>query len=91
MRSYEATLESPEELAAINDMLAAIGESPVNSLEGDMNADVSNARRILNNINREVQSRGWTFNIIEGEELIPDAFSGQINYMSDYLRHFQAN
>ncbi|WGH15415.1 hypothetical protein [Pseudomonas phage PSA6] len=86
MRSYEATLESPEELAAINDMLAAIGESPVNSLEGDMNADVSNARRILNNINREVQSRGWTFNIIEGEELIPDAFSGQINYMSDYLR-----
>lgn len=86
MRSYEATLESPEELAAVNDMLAAIGESPVNSLEGDMNADVANARRILNNVNREIQSRGWTYNIVENEELVPDAFSGQINYMSDYLR-----
>lgn len=86
MRSYEATLESPEELAAVNDMLAAIGESPVNSLEGDMNADVANARRILNNVNREVQAKGWTFNITESEELLPDAFSKQINYMSDFLR-----
>lgn len=86
MRSFEATLESPEELAAVNDMLAAIGESPVNSLEGDANADVANARRILSNVNREVQSRGWTYNILEGEELVPDAFSGQINFMSDYLR-----
>ena len=86
MRSYEATLESPEELAAVNDMLAAIGESPVNSLEGDANADVANARRILNNVNREVQSKGWTYNIAEGETLIPDVFSGYIPYMSDYLR-----
>lgn len=86
MRSYEATLESPEELAAVNDMLAAIGESPVNSLEGDANADVANARRILNNVNREVQSKGWTYNIVEGETLIPDVFSGYIPYMSDYLR-----
>ncbi|QHJ81075.1 MAG: hypothetical protein [Bacteriophage sp.] len=86
MRSYEATLESPEELAAVNDMLAAIGESPVNSLEGDANADIANARRILNNVNREVQSRGWTYNILEGETLRPDSFSGQITYMSDYLR-----
>lgn len=86
MRSYEATLEAPEELAAVNDMLAAIGESPVNSLEGDSNADVANARRILNNVNREVQSKGWTYNITEGEELLPDAFSGYIPYMSDYLR-----
>lgn len=85
-RSYEATLESPEELAAVNDMLAAIGESPVNSLEGDANADVANARRILNNVNREVQAKGWTYNITEGETLLPDSFSGYIPYMSDFLR-----
>lgn len=85
-RNYEATLESPEELAAVNDMLAAIGESPVNSLEGDSNADVANARRILNNVNREVQAKGWTYNISEGEALLPDSFSGFIPYMSDYLR-----
>ncbi|WYW00670.1 tail protein [Pseudomonas phage vB_PpuP-Vasula] len=86
MRSYEATLESPEELAAVNDMLAAIGESPVNSLEGDANADVANARRILNNVNREVQAKGWTYNITTDEQLLPDTFSGFIPYMSDYLR-----
>ncbi|ALO79997.1 tail protein [Pseudomonas phage PPPL-1] len=86
MRSYEATLETDDELAAINDMLAAIGESPVSSLEGDVNADVANCRRILNQVNREIQSRGWTFNIEESATLTPDAFSGLIEYMSDYLR-----
>ncbi|WYW04384.1 tail protein [Pseudomonas phage vB_PpuP-Kurepalu-2] len=86
MRSIEATLETDDELAAINDMLAAIGESPVSSLEGDANADVANARRILSQVNREIQSRGWTFNIEEGATLTPDAFSGLIEYLSDYLR-----
>ncbi|AUV61746.1 tail protein [Pseudomonas phage Henninger] len=86
MRSYEATLETDDELAAINDMLAAIGEAPVSSLEGDANADVANCRRILNQVNREIQSRGWTFNIEEGATLTPDSFSGLIEYMSDYLR-----
>lgn len=86
MRSIEATLETAEELSAINDMLAAIGESPVNSLEGDPNADVANCRRILNQVNREVQSRGWTFNIEEGATLIPDVFSRQIPYTSDFLK-----
>lgn len=86
MRSYEATLETDDELAAINDMLAAIGESPVSSLEGDPNADVANCRRILNSVNRRIQAKGWAFNIEEDAELMPDAFSGLIEYMSDYLR-----
>lgn len=85
MRSYEANLETSDELAAVNDMLAAIGEAPVNTLEGDSNADVANARRLLNKVNTEVQSRGWTFNIEEGVELVPDVFSQLINYQPDYL------
>lgn len=85
MRSFEANLETSDELAAVNDMLAAIGESPVNTLEGDTNADVANARRILNKVNTEVQSKGWTFNIEEGAQLTPDVFTKQINYMPDYL------
>ena len=85
-RNFEATLETAEELAAVNDMLAAIGESPVNSLEGDPNADVANCRRILNGVNREIQAKGWTFNIEEGAELLPDTFSGLIPYQSDFLR-----
>jgi len=86
MRSYEANLETSDELAAVNDMLAAIGESPVNTLEGDTNADVANARRILNKVNVEVQSKGWTFNIEEDVELTPDSFSKLIIFMADYLK-----
>lgn len=85
MRSYETTLETSEELAGVNDILAAIGEPPVSTLEGDSNADVANARRILNKINRQVQSKGWTFNI-EDITLQPDLFSKLIPYMGDYLR-----
>lgn len=85
MRSYEMNVESGEELAAVNDILAAIGEPPVSTLEGDANADVANARRILNKINRSIQSRGWTFNIEEGVTLLPDVFSQMIPYASDYL------
>ena len=84
--AYESVLDSDDELNAVNDMLAAIGESPVSSLEGDPNADVANCRRILSQVNREVQSKGWTFNIEEGSELLPDAFSNLIEYMPDYLR-----
>lgn len=86
MFSDESSLDSPEELRAVNDILAAIGETAVNSFEGGMSADVSNARRILNNVNREIQARGWTFNISEGEELLPDANSGLIMYMADFLK-----
>jgi hypothetical protein len=85
MRSYEANLETSDELAAVNDMLSSIGESPVNTLEGDSNADVANARRILNRVNTEVQSKGWTFNIDENVQLNPDVFSQFINYLPDYL------
>jgi len=84
-RSYEANLETSDELAAVNDMLSAIGESPVNTLEGDANADVANCRRILNGVNIEVQSKGWTFNIEEDATLTPDVFSKLINWLPDFL------
>lgn len=84
-RSYEANLETSDELAAVNDMLSAIGESPVNTLEGDANADVANCRRILNGVNIEVQSKGWTFNIEDDATLTPDVFSKLINWLPDFL------
>ena len=85
MRSFETAVETAEELSAINDILAAIGESPVSTLEGDQNADVANARRILNKVNRQIQAKGWTFNIEENVTLSPDVFSGLIPYLTEYL------
>ena len=85
MRSYDMNVETAAELSAVNDILASIGEPPVSTLEGDANADVANARRILNKINRQIQSRGWTFNIEEGITLLPDVYSNLIVYSDDYL------
>lgn len=85
MRQYETTVEAADELDAVNDILAAIGEAPVTTLEGDANADVSNARRILDKINRQIQSKGWTFNIEEGVSLVPDVNTKLIPYLRDYL------
>ena len=82
----DMSIDTPEELDAVNDVLAGIGESPVNTLEEDSNVDVANARRILATMNRRIQSKGWTFNIEDGAQLVPDSFSKMIPYMPDYLR-----
>ncbi|MGL4251914.1 MAG: hypothetical protein ACRCR1_15030 [Aeromonas sp.] len=84
--SYETNWAYQAELDAVNDILAAIGESPVSTLEGDVNADVVNARRILSKINRTEQAKGWTFNIDETAQLQPDVYSQLIPYMPNYLR-----
>lgn len=85
MNAYDMNVETGEELAAVNDILAAIGEPPVNTLEGDANADVANARRILNKVNRQIQAKGWTFNIEEAAELVSDVYSHLIPYTDDFL------
>lgn len=82
----DASLSASAELDAINDILSSIGEPPVSSLDAESNADVANARRILANQNRRVQSKGWTFNIEESVTLTPDMFSNLITYLPTYLR-----
>jgi len=81
----EQSIDNTGELEAVNDIMASIGEPPISTLEGDANADVSNARRVLNKVNRLIQSKGWTFNIEEGITLSPDVNTNLIPYTSDYL------
>jgi hypothetical protein len=50
------------ELEAVNTMLSAIGEAPVNQLDTTTNAEARIAKQILDEVNRDVQSRGWHFN-----------------------------
>ena len=73
------------ELEAINIMLAAIGEAPVNSLTGTVTADVRTAQSTLNEVNKEVQSEGWSFNTEIDVTLTRDA-SKQIALSTDILR-----
>lgn len=85
MADYESYTDTQSELDAVNDIIGAIGESPVNSLD-DGSSDVANARRILHKINRTIQSKGWTFNIEEGVTLTPSVDTKQIPFMQSYLR-----
>lgn len=49
-------------LEAVNQMLAAISESPVSSLTGDGGVDVVTAQVTLNEVMKAVQAEGWLFN-----------------------------
>ena len=50
------------ELQAVNMMLENIGESPVSNLNDAGLGDVAVAKDMLGRVNREVQSRGWSWN-----------------------------
>jgi len=73
------------ELDAINVMLGAIGMAPINSLSGNVTADVTMAQNILHEISREVQQRGWHFNKEENYPLAPNV-DGKIILSTNILR-----
>lgn len=73
------------ELDAINEIIASIGESPVNTLEEVTNVDVLNAQRILSSVNRQQQARGWSFNIQQGYILNPDETTHRIRWSDSFL------
>jgi hypothetical protein len=51
------------ELQAVNDILATIGEAPFSTLDGDLTEFGSLARTLLDEVSRDVQTQGWTFNV----------------------------
>ena len=60
------------ELDAINRMLAVIGEAPVDSLSSIQINEITDsalARRTLAEVNRDVQSEGWSWNTDESVEI----------------------
>ena len=73
------------ELEAINIMLAAIAEAPINSLTGTLPVDAVTAQSTLTEFNKEVQSEGWSFNTETDVTLTRDG-SNQISLPSNVLR-----
>ena len=73
-------------LDAVNEILSAVGSSPVNSLEEELNVDVLNAVRILDSVSKEIQSRGWDFNIEDSVALLPDDDTNLVPCPNIYLR-----
>ena len=74
------------ELESANIMLAAIGETPVNSLTGTLPVDVRLAQSTLAEVNKEVQSEGWSFNTEIDLTLSRDGSNNHISLAADVLR-----
>jgi hypothetical protein len=71
------------ELAAVNQILGAVGQAPVTTLD-QTNPDVSIAYDTLNEVNREVQAEGWSFNTESEYPFTPDN-SGNIAITDNML------
>ena len=74
------------ELESINIMLAAIGEAPINSLTGTLPVDARLAQSTLTEVNKDVQSEGWSFNTEIDVTLTRDSVNKQIALPTDVLR-----
>jgi hypothetical protein len=76
-------LTKTNKLQAINTMLSAIGEPPVNSLAAQR-ADSLIALTILDETTRDIQSYGWQFNTDENVVMTPETTTGFL-YISDSI------
>ena len=65
------TTNATQELEAINQILATVGQAPVTTLD-KTNPDVAIAYDTLLQVSREVQAEGWTFNIEYDWHMTPD-------------------
>lgn len=65
------TTDAQGELQAVNQILASVGQAPVTTLE-QTNPDVAIAYNTLQQVSREVQAEGWTFNKEYHYPLKPD-------------------
>jgi hypothetical protein len=73
-------------ISAVNRVLGSIGDSPVNSIENPGNVNVINAIKELEEVNRQEQSKGWSFNSTDSYTLNTDITTKRINWSSTYLR-----
>lgn len=72
------------ELSAVNQILAAVGQAPVTTLD-QTNPDVAIAYNTLVEVSREIQAHGWIFNSELELPLLPDDL-GFIYVPSNVLR-----
>lgn len=73
-------------LDAVNTILGALGEAPVNTIENPESADIAGALQTLNEVDRSVQSKGWaSFNREYSFPIQPDG-TGAIHLPANCLR-----
>ena len=73
------------ELEAVNALLAAIGESPVDTLLGALPVDAASALANLRRYSRQLQKAGWSFNTENDYRLTPSV-NGEIILPANTLK-----
>ena len=88
----ETTYDTETELHAVNSILAAIGQAPVNRIFNPedkklafINPEVSFAYQLLQEVNVDVQNEGWVFNREDRYPLTPNSI-GEIYIPNNVLR-----
>jgi hypothetical protein len=79
------------ELDAVNRILSACGQKPANTVEGPTSAWTRNAKAVLDETNRQVQSSGWYFNTDPELTLSADAVTGEVPVPADIVRFLPLN
>ena len=79
-----AQFQTDNELSAVNQILGAIGQSPITTLEYE-NPEVSYCYQLLQECTRDIQNEGWVFNRELGVPFTPDA-NDHIVITNDILR-----
>jgi hypothetical protein len=74
------------QLMAVNAMLRAIGESPINSLNSSGSVDAVMALQTLEAVSRELQERGWHWNTLENLKLSRSFPSNEIQLPQNTLK-----
>ena len=81
----ETTFDTDSMLSAVNSVLGAIGQSPVQRLEY-RNPEISYVVNIISEVNSDVQNEGWVFNREEGVEFAPSGRKQEIPIPPNVLR-----
>ena len=96
-------ISTDTELSAVNSILGSIGQSPVTNTTGDalLNPEIQFIVNLLNEVNKDVQSTGWTFNseyrvkkspdgngnyVVPANAILYDISDGQIDRETNVVR-----
>lgn len=73
-------------LEAVNQIIATIGEPPVNSVEDNGVIDAVMALQALSAVNRAVQLKGWHWNTEENYPIVPSYPEGELRLPRNTLK-----
>ena len=68
-------ISTDTELSAVNSILGSIGQSPITAIDDTalLNPEISFIRNLLEEVSKDVQTKGWHFNTILGKKIEPDS------------------